>query len=108
MRFRIPHVRFLCASIGCGGDEFGNCGQVGCGDGGGFGGGGPAGGGPDGAARGTDERTAKHFLQRVLNSLAGKCEVSDTQIAAELLQLDSELCSTNFVNVWVGGRSLAA
>jgi hypothetical protein len=43
---------------------------------------------------GTSQRTATHFLQRVINSLTGKIELSATQAAAHLLKMPSFLSST--------------
>ena len=45
---------------------------------------------------GTKERTIKHILQRVLNKINLKMELSDYQVAADLLGMPSIICSEKF------------
>ena len=50
---------------------------------------------------GTIVRGGKHFLQRILNSLNGLAEISDTQAAASLLGMASSNCSEDFAYCFI-------
>ncbi len=50
---------------------------------------------------GTEQRTAMHYLNRIVNKLGGTIEVSSHMAAAAILGMPAETCSHSFQNVYV-------